>query len=191
MPVFLLSFLAKDGFKLIAVLALFSALAYGEHRFHKWEKSLVQQGYDEARKEDDAKQSIANEKAERLLITANNAIAQSQQEIQNLSNQLALRAKELQDAKEERQKLVADYAAGLKRMSVRTIGGANCEGGNSKQNSSSSASHGSNEGRSELVPEVSADILDFAGRYQDNVRNLDICIDAYNGMREQLNKDEK
>lgn len=82
---------------------------------------------------------------------------------------------EKQHAQKEISRLRADVAAGRVRLSVP----ARCPG------TDTAAGAPSQETRAELDPEVAGNIIAIAAEGDDAIRELNLCIDAYQAAREK------
>jgi hypothetical protein len=92
---------------------------------------------------------------------------------------------EMDDAKNTIDALRADVRNGAVRLSIATRPPARPSGSAASGNPSPADGAGA-ETRSELSPEASEFLIDFAGRCDANTRQLNSVIDAYNSIRQPV-----
>jgi hypothetical protein len=152
--------------------------------YASWHHHVDQCGYKRAEAEWQKKEQAAKIESDKVLFAANEGVRKSQGELSTIREQIIAKTQELENAKAERDHLIADYRAGTKRVSIL---GAACKGSATKQDSRASAAGEPSQERCELLPETAASVLDIARRYRDDVQKLNECIELYNAVETAVN----
>lgn len=103
---------------------------------------------------------------------------ESQAKINTLSTQLV---KAKQNAATKSQKLDSDIAAGTLRLRIPTTS-------SSELSSGSGPASGGDKGYAELDPRTAGNLVALTHRGDDAIRRLNTCVDAYNNIKEVINK---
>lgn len=176
----MISWLIKIG----GVLLLIVALVAG---YFAWAHHLDKIGYDRATKEWEAKERDAEIKAQVILARKNEEVRKAQSDLQETQSAIITKSKELENAKAEYNKLRDSYVTGSKRLSIATS--SNCQSRDAGQNKSIAIAAETDQARAELLPQDSANILDAARGSAEDVRDLNMCIDLYNAVKDTVNKE--
>ena len=167
--------------KIMSGLLLALALVGG---YAGWHHHVDQGGYKRAEAEWQKKEQTAKIESDKVLFAANEGIRKSQGELFTIREQIIAKTQELENAKAERDHLIADYRAGNKRVSIL---GAACKGSATKQDSRAAVAAEPSQEQCELLPGTAATVLDIARRYRDDVQKLNECIDLYNAVEAAVN----
>jgi len=145
---------------LVAIIVVVSSYFYGHHN-----------GYAEKETEVAAQVAKANEETAKK-------DQESQAKINTLSTQLV---KAKQNAATKSQKLDAAIATGALRLRIPTTS-------SSELSSGSGPTSGSDKGYTELDPRTAGNLVALTHRGDDAIRRLNTCVDAYNNIKEVINK---
>jgi prophage endopeptidase len=145
---------------LVAAGVIIGAYFYGHHS-----------GYQEKETEVAAQVAKANEETAKK-------DQESQAKINDLSTQLV---KAKQNAATKSQKLDTAIATGTLRLRIPTTSGGELPSG-------SGLASGSDKGYAELDPRTAGNLVALTHRGDDAIRRLNTCIDAYNNIKEVINK---
>ena len=119
-----------------------------------------------------------------VLARKNRVISDKQAELDRKTKEIVIKDRELENAKKSYSDLRAKYTSGALRLSVYTT---KPKGVGAKYFEDAAAPSGVLPERRELVPEVSANILDFARHYSHNLRLKNRCIQLYETTRDAIN----
>jgi len=145
---------------IVAICVVIGAYFYGHHN-----------GYSEAEIEVAKAVAKANEETAKK-------DQESQSKINTLSTQLV---KAKQNAATKSQKLDSAIATGALRLRIPTTGG-------SELSSGSGPTSGGDKGYTELDPRTAGNLVALTHRGDDAIRRLNTCVDAYNNIKEVINK---
>lgn len=150
-----------------------------------WKNSIIKETEDRVNAEWVQRQKLADDAASAALLAKNTEIAKKEAALEKTQETIISQSKELQNAKQDYQNLRDKYAIGAKRLSINT---APDKGDRDEPSENSATTSGTDQGRTEyLMPELSIEILDFARRYEENLRLKNECIDLYNAARDAVN----
>ena len=103
---------------------------------------------------------------------------ESQSKINTLSTQLV---KAKQNAATKSQKLDSSIASGALRLRIPTTSSSELPSG-------SGPASGGDKGYTELDPRTAGNLVALTHRGDDAIRRLNTCVDAYNNIKEVINK---
>lgn len=151
-----------------------------------WKNSIIKETEDRVNAEWVQRQKLADDAASAALLAKNTEIAKKEAALKKTQETIVSQSKELQNAKQDYQNLRDKYAIGAKRLSINTVPD---ESDRAKQSDDPASAAGTEQdGATQyLVPELSIEILDFARRYEENLRLKNECIDLYNAARDAVN----
>lgn len=151
-----------------------------------WHHKVYQDGYNAANSKWNIEIDKSNQAADDKLQSMNNAVESLQKSLDDSQNQIIAKNKELDHAKQDYETIHAKYLFGISRMSIR----ANCPKQISSNNEAShgTIANGTDSTTVELMPSLSASILDFARGYRENLRLKNECVQLYQNAIEKINK---
>jgi hypothetical protein len=170
--------LAKIG----GVLALMMGIGAG---YVYWHHEVYASGFNTANEAWIKKEADIKAQADAALQQKNEEVRLKDATIVQQTQQIEAKSKESDDAKTNFDNLRAQYAANIKRLSVRSAASAP----NPAQQSDNSAAAPGIDQNVQLMPDFSTAIIDLARGYSENLRMKNECIDLYNEVRTQVNEE--
>ena len=124
--------------------------------------------------------------SQKKLLEATNAVRRVETEAaQRLHDVSVQYAREVKDAKLEKDRVLAGLRSGGIRLSVPTTNSCRYP----EALNPSFASGDRNEARAELATEAAATLVSIAAEGDEAIRQLNACIDAYNEIRSKYNSE--